>query len=135
MKKNISIILISLFLLMSCSSDDNGNSNSSAIQINPPSWIQGTWLLESSIIGESGWRFTSNDFIIIQTGVEISQRGQLETFLEAGQDVSASDKSTDITYKVTSNFLAGQTTIYSFTKISDTEISWDSSPNAVYIKQ
>lgn len=123
-----------VFTLIGCSSDD-GNSSNSEIQINPPSWIQGTWLLEGSLIGDYGWRFTSNDFIIIQASSEISQRGQLETFLESGQDVSANDESTETTYKVTSNFPAGQTTVYSFTKISDTEISWNTVSNSVYTKQ
>lgn len=134
MKRILPILAILCIALSSCSSDDDSSSNSQ-IQINPPSWIQGTWLLEGSLIGDSGWRFTSNDFIIIQASNEISQREQLETFLESGQDVSANDESTETTYKITSNFPAGQTTIYSFTKISDTEISWDTVSNSVYTKQ
>jgi len=133
-KTTLFLALIFSVILISCSSDSDNNSSSS-IQINPPAWIQGTWLLEISPGVDAGWRFTSNDFIIIQAGFEISQRGQLETFLESGEDVSANDESTDNTYTVTSNFLAGQTTIYSFTRISDTEISWDRVPNSIYTKQ
>ena len=131
--KNIFILVIASLLVLNCSKNDSNSSSS--IQINPPAWIQGTWLLEGSPGVDAGWRFTSNDFIIIQAGFEISQRGQLETILESGEDVSANDESTDNTYTVTSNFLAGQTTIYSFTRISDTEISWDRVPNSIYTKQ
>lgn len=134
MKKILPILAILIIALSSCSSDDDSSDNSS-IQINPPNWIQGKWLLEGSVVGDSGWRFTNNDFIIIQASNEISQRGQLEMFLGSGQDVSAIDETTESTYKITSNFPAGQTTIYSFTKVSDTEISWDSVSGSIFTKQ
>jgi len=132
MKKTFKLLTLLLLVLSSCSSDDESNSNSN-IQINPPNWIQGTWLIEDS--NTIGFRFTSNDVIIIQSGAEISQRGQLEIFSESGQDVSANDESTQNTYRLTSNFPAGQTTIYAFTKISDTEITWDTAGNSIFVKQ
>jgi hypothetical protein len=134
MKKIILSLLILVTISSSCSSEDN-NSNNSEIQINPPSWIQGTWLLQSSVAGESGWRFTKNDVINIQASVEISQRGQLEPFLKTDQIVSATDESTPNTYKVTSNFPFGQTTILSFTRVSDIEITWDAVSNSIYTKK
>jgi hypothetical protein len=82
-----------------------------------------------------GFRFTSNDVIVIQSGSEISQRGQLELFSQSGQSVSASEESTQNNYRLTSNFPAGQTTIYAFTKISDTEITWDAVSNSIFTKQ
>ena len=135
MRKRIFPLMIILPMIFANCSSDTVNPTNSQIQINPPNWIQGTWLLEESGLGEIGWRFASNDFIIIQAGNEISQRGQLEVFLESGQDVYASDESTETTYKITSKFLAGQTTVYSFTKVSDTEISWSTVPNSIYLKQ
>ena len=135
MKKAISVLGIFLILLSSCSSDDNDGSNSSEIQINPPTWIQGKWLVEDSGMGDIGWRFTSNDFIIITAGSETSTRGQLETLLDSGQDVSTNNESSDTTYSITSNYPFGQTTIYSFTKVSDTEISWDTVSSSIYVKQ
>lgn len=133
MKKTFTLLTIFLLILSSCSSDDESNSNSN-IQINPPNWIQGTWLTGASTT--MGFRFTSNDVVVITLGgAEISQRGQLESVAETGQDVSANDEPTENTYKLTSNFPGGQTTIYSFTKISDTEITWDAVNNSVLIKQ
>ncbi|MCG8894599.1 hypothetical protein G1K73_12700 [Tenacibaculum finnmarkense] len=134
MKRILPILAILFIALSSCSSDDDSSSNSQ-IQINPPNWIQGKWLLEGSLVGESGWRFTNNDFIIIQVNTEISQREQLQQFADNGQNVSASDTSTDDTYSVTLNSLGGQSTTYSFTQISDNEISWDSVSSSIFIKQ
>lgn len=115
------ITIILLFSLASCSSDDDNSSNSQ-ISINPPQWIQGKWLQEdnSTVVG---YRFTSNDFITIVTNVETSQREQLEAFASSGQSVSANDSSTNSSYSLTINTIGGQSTIYNFTKISDTEIS------------
>jgi hypothetical protein len=81
------------------------------------------------------WRFTSNDFIIIQVSSELSQRGLLQDLLDNGGDVSASDNSTDETYSVTLNFIGGQSVTYSFTQISSNEITWGTVANSIYRKQ
>ena len=131
------ILLFATFLILnltSCSTDDS-SGNSSVIQINPPSWIQGKWLQPSAQSLEAGYRFTSNDFIIIQANVELSQRQQLQTFLDNDQNVSASDSFTDSTYEVILNYLGGQSVTYSFTKLSDTSITWDRAPSSIYDKQ
>ncbi|WP_144782207.1 hypothetical protein [Dokdonia sp. Hel_I_63] len=118
----------------SCSTDD-GDSQDSQIQINPPSWIQGTWLIENTVTNGSGFRFTTNDVILLQPALEISQRGQLEIFIGSGQDVSTNEEFSEDTYKLTSNFPAGQTTVFSFTRVSETEITWNAIGNGVYTKQ
>ena len=136
MKKLFVFLTISVLTLSlgSCSADDE-DLNASSIQIKPPSWIQGKWLLEDSGLGEMGWRFTSNDFIIIQANSELSQREMLQNLLDNGGDVSASDNSTNDTYSVTINSLGGQSVTYSFTRISGDEITWDSVANSIYRKQ
>lgn len=134
MKKIITLLTFLTFILSSCSSD-NDDSFDSNIQIEPPNWIQGKWLLEGSVAGESGWKFTNNDFIIIQANTEVSQREQLQQFSNGGQDVSASDSHSDTEYTVTLNSIGGQTTIYSFSKISDSEITWENVSNSSYKKQ
>ncbi|TYB72598.1 hypothetical protein ES676_10505 [Bizionia saleffrena] len=135
MRKITPLLAILFFLLFNCSSDDDNASNNSNIQINPPNWIQGKWLLEDSSLGEMGWEFTSNDLIIINMSNEISHRGQLQFYIDAEQEVSTQEEITSNTYKLTSNYTAGQTTVYSFTKISETEISWDIIENSTYEKQ
>jgi len=73
--------------------------------------------------------------IIISNGNEISQREQLQFYIENGQAVSADEESTNDTYTLNLYYPAGQTVIYSFTKVSDTEITWDSVSNSIFIKQ
>ena len=129
MKKLLIIILV---LTVSCSNSSDNNSSSS-IQINPPDWIIGTWLAGNST--NIGWRFESNDVISLITVGEISLREEVEFWLDAGEEASANDSSTNDSYRLDRNFPAGQTTIHVFTKISDTEITWESGPGSVYVKQ
>ncbi|MCX2718903.1 hypothetical protein [Lentiprolixibacter aurantiacus] len=91
--------------------------------------------MDDTSLGEMGWRFTSNDFIIIQASSELSQRGMLQDLLDNGGDVSASDNSTDETYSVSLNSIGGQSITYSFTQISSDEITWDTVTNSIYRKQ
>ena len=125
------ILLLSVIMFLGCSSDDDNSANSS-IQINPPNWIQGEWLQEGT---DNGWRFTSNDVIALTAGLELSLREEIEAIINSGQNASATDESTENTYKLTRNFPAGQTIIHSFTKVSDTELRWEAVPLAVFIKQ
>ena len=132
--KKLFVLFFIGLVIISCSSEDDDPS-SSIIQINPPAWIQGKWLMDDTGLGEMGWRFTSNDFIIIQVNSELSQRGMLQDLLDNGGDVSASDNSTDETYSVTINSIGGQSITYSFTQISSSEITWDTVANSIYRKQ
>ena len=134
MKQNAFFYLLVILFSFSCSTDD-GDSQDSQIQINPPSWIQGTWLIENTVTNGYGFRFTTNDIVLLQPSIEISQRGQLEIFTGSGQDVSTSEEFSEDNYKLTSNIPAGQTTVFSFTRVSETEISWNAISNGVYTKQ
>lgn len=65
MKKLFALFLV-VFTLGACSSSDDGN-NSSNSQITPPSWIQGTWYINSDI-AMTGYRFTHDDICILIGG-------------------------------------------------------------------
>ena len=123
-------LLMAFAVLSSCSSDDD--EPSSNIQINPPAWIQGTWLAENNA---TGFKFTSNDIIILNTGIQQSHRESLEQFGNAGETVSANDESTSNNYSAELNYPAGQTVTYSFNKLSDNDISWVTISNIVLVKQ
>lgn len=125
----LSTALIFTVVIIACSSDSDNNANFN-IQINPPSWIQGTWL--ESVDPDIGWKFTSNDIISIIGGVEMSQKEQLELGANNGQDVSVNEDSSDDYYSVQLNYPAGNTFNYYFEKISETQIML--SP-AIYTKQ
>jgi hypothetical protein len=134
--KKFYLIILAVFItsLSSCSSDDNGSSNSN-IQINPPNWIQGKWLLKGAVVGESGFRFTSNDFLLIQVNMEISQKALLKQSVDIGQNVTTTEDNTENSYTLILNFAAGQIMTYSFTRISDSEITWNTVNNSIYTKQ
>lgn len=132
MSRKIFSILIVL-LVFSCSSSDDSTQSSSAID--PPEWILGTWLLEDSGLGDMGWRFTSNDFIMIQSGFEVSQKGQIEIIISGGGEASVENISTDDTYEIRTNFPGGQTTSYKFISVSETELQWKNVASITYIKQ
>lgn len=118
-------------VMISCSSDSNNNSTVS-VKINPPGWIQGTWLDESQTVG---FKFTNNDMITINFNTEQSQRELLQLGADSGQTVSASDESTSNYYSLVLNFPAGQTVTYSFNKLSDNEINWTTISTSIFIKQ
>ena len=131
MKKFYFIILaVFIMSLSSCSSDDNGSSNS---QINPPNWIQGLWMTGEGL-ADTGFRFTSNDITIILINTEVSQKGYIKQFTDAGQNVSTNEEMDENSYSIILNYPAGQSVTYSFTRISDSKITWDAVNNSVYIK-
>jgi hypothetical protein len=129
------LILIYFIFLYSCSSDDS--SNSSEIQITPPNWIQGKWLAENPDGSplNSGFEFKSNDLIVITTSFQQSQRVYVQNLIDLGQNASATDSGTNTSYSLSVSLPLGQDVIYSFTKISDNEISWDSVIGSAFIRQ
>ncbi|TVZ26801.1 hypothetical protein JM83_1791 [Gillisia sp. Hel_I_86] len=128
------LYLLLMFILTSCSSDNSVN-NSSNFTINPPSWIQGTWILQGSTTGEHGFRFTSNDVILIQNSMETSQRELLQQSIDLGQEVSVTENKEDTYYSLHIDFQYGQTLKLDFRKLSSTEISWEAVNNSIYKKQ
>ncbi len=126
------LCIFAVISLFSCSKEDDNNSSNS---INPPDWILGTWLIDDSAF-ELGWKFTSNDVVIIQIGgIQISQKGNIDFYLENGQEASTTEEYTNETYSLKLILPAGQSVTYNFTKISNTEIQWDGAPNQTYYKQ
>lgn len=133
MKIFLFIVVITAISISSCSSDNN-NSNSN-YRINPPEWIQGEWLLEGSMYGESGFQFTNDDLIIILPSLETSQKALFNQSVELGQDVTVDEIKTESSYNLKASFASGQTVTLGFKKISDTKISYDAVQNSVYVRQ
>jgi len=132
-KKFLFVFVVNVIILTSCSSDEN-NSNSN-YRINPPEWIQGEWLLDNATYGENGFRFTNDDLIIIQLGLETSQKTLFKQSVDLGQNVTTDEVKTESSYNLKASFASGQTVTYGFTKISDTKISYDAIPNSIYVRQ
>jgi hypothetical protein len=123
------VVIICFTSILSCSKNDR--EFYSFIQINPPEWIQGTWLKAGTGFG---WRFTSNDIISIDPNLEFSFRESYQSFIDHGANASISDTYTNVSYIVTINY-GGVISTFDFTKLSDTEISEKSDSLAILIKQ
>lgn len=60
MKKTILLFTVFSIFIFSCSEDENLNKNF----INPPNWILGTWM-DNSSRGSGGFQFTIDNLILI----------------------------------------------------------------------
>lgn len=135
MKKIFGLILLIALSISSCSSDDDnsGNNNSS---INPPNWIQGTWLLENSTVN-SGFKFTTDDLCLISLTTQTCNKETLELY-------DGTQIYTNVEEEITNDYYSVEITIsssvntYQFEKVSNTKIKWlntGTNVNAIYVKQ
>jgi hypothetical protein len=128
------ILLISLtFLLISCSSSSDDNSNNVTNQITPPSWIQGTWLQTMStdpLITQPVFRFKPNDFCVLSSNVEVCNAQNIQQAAQSGATTSVQQTITDSEYTL-SMTIQSQTTTYSFIKISNTKIEYVNPTNGL----
>jgi len=139
MKKLILLLTIITFSF-SCSYSDNSSNNSNNCQtLNPPTWIQGTWIKQNSPIGSyTGYKFTSDDVIDIfsQSGSN-SRKFQLDFYCNSNVNYTVTENITPTSYFLEINWSGIAT--YNFTKISATTIELvnDNDPvNATYyVKQ
>ncbi|MFG6686239.1 hypothetical protein ACGK9U_06635 [Mariniflexile sp. HNIBRBA6329] len=137
MKKIILLLCLTLFLGCS-SSDDSSSSKNNSSSINPPDWIQGTWLFDSSI--DSGYQFTSDDFCIISLCTKSCKNEEMESFSGIeGQTNTVEEEITDSSYSVTIFYsnetkMSGTRNTYVFEKVSDSEIKI-SGRSTIYNKQ
>ena len=113
--KKLFLILTIAILSVSCSSSDDSSNNSS--QLNPPSWIQGTWAVvyTDPVIIQPFCRFTSDKFCTIASNQEIC--------LMENEATTVTQTSTDSSFSF-SYTTAGQTSSFAFIKISSTKIEY-----------
>jgi hypothetical protein len=132
--KNLLYVFTAL-LIFSCSSSDDSSATSSS-DINPPTWIQGTWKQESALQGQGlGFKFSSNDFCTLIFNADVCTQGQIDSFRKAGEKVTVEETISSTLYSAKINYPMGQSVTYTFNKISNTEIKWEASAGVVFIKQ
>jgi hypothetical protein len=138
--KNIIFIIAFTSLLFSCSNSDNSDTNSNNCQtLQPPGWIQGTWIKQNSPVGSyTGYKFTSDDVIdIFSQSSSNSRKFQLDFYCTSNVNYTVTENITPTSYFLEINW--GGIATYNFTKISATTIELvnDNDPvNAsYYIKQ
>jgi hypothetical protein len=135
MKKLILLITVTT-ILFSCSNSDNSDNNSNNCQtLNPPTWIQGTWIKQNSPIGSyTGYKFTTDDVIdIFSQSSSNSRKYQLDFYCTSNVNYTVTENITPTSYFLEINW--GGIATYNFTKISATTIELvnDNDPvNATY---
>ena len=85
--KKLLFVFTALILFACSSSDDNSNTSQNPISINPPDWIQGTWI-QDGITGTSfsmGFKFSSNDLCALISTTEQCQQGLIDLTRKSGQ--------------------------------------------------
>lgn len=129
------VLILSAVLAFGCSgSDDSNNVNPNVVSINPPAWIQGTWLLEGSSV-QSGFKFTSDDVCINSLGMYACNKESLEMYHDTQVNVDVNEEISDTEYSVEIT-IGSNTTAFEFKKVSATQIKWINSPaQANYTKQ
>lgn len=129
------VLILSAVLAFGCSgSDDSDNANLTVVSLNPPVWIQGTWLLEGSSV-QSGFRFTSDDVCINSLGMYACNKESLEMYQGTQVNTDVNEEISDTEYSVEIT-VGSNTTAFEFKKVSATQIKWVNSPaQANYTKQ
>jgi hypothetical protein len=125
MKKILGFILLLTILFTSCSSNDD-DSRMSNFEINPPDWIQGTWMLEEENQA-SGYKFVNDDFCIISILQQTCHKELLSQSNSSGVLTSVNEEITENSYLIEIT-LGGQIFTYEFIKISSNQIEWLNNP-------
>ena len=131
MKKTL--LLLSVISIFGCSgSDDSDNVLSDVATLNPPEWIQGTWLLDGD--DNHGFRFTTDDVCIISFSLSACNKAQLEQFAGTEIVTEVRERITALEYEVEIT-VGGHTTEYEFEKYQGGIMWANNSSHPVYIKQ
>ena len=72
-KKQLIILFTITNLLVACKKETLNNDNEKIIHLNPPTWIQGTWLTSTNGFTE-GFKFIYDDVIVISGNNENSTK-------------------------------------------------------------
>ncbi|MDB4094214.1 hypothetical protein N9524_01360 [Flavobacteriaceae bacterium] len=110
------LLLLSAFLTFACSSDDSDSSNSNGNSINPPAWIQGVWINNTSSVFD----FRTDD-ICLTAGTITSCN---KAYMALSSESSAYEEISDTRYYVVISFAGVMESTYEFEKVSDSTINW-----------
>ena len=121
------VILFTLIIFFnSCSPEEQEKID--ALGINPPVWIQGTWIVKDDTLGKRGLKFTNKSFFTIdENGNETNVMLSYLILQGLGEDVTVEEFIDQDIYSIKVSTV-NRDTLYRFTKISAQEISWNDRP-------
>ena len=133
------IIVICITSFLKCSKDDP--KDYSSIHINPPTWIQGTWMESSGY----GYEFTTNDIIELYPPERNSTRQKVEEAINRECEIEGQEESNDSIYHLYVDICKGSTwgvtsnVSFNFQKVSNNELmkfTWNGTFDTIhYTKQ
>ena len=117
--KKIFLFLIALVGIVACSKSDSGSSDNggggSVAGYNPPSWIIGTWIWDTS--ADIAYTFSKTDICNQTVGSSTCALSNPEIITSVEQTISGND------YTVKINRVGGSSINYAWRKISDKKIA------------
>lgn len=139
MKKIISFFVI--LILSACSRNEDVGTSSKSTNINPPTWIQGYWLMEVGV-GEvtdlQGLKATKDDFYLTQIGAGNSMKTLVKNTLLSGGTAEVDELASNTEYKLNVKLNGMSFPQYHLKKISATKIQFLDTAGrggAIFIKQ
>lgn len=125
--RKIYFLLSLVLIFQSCSSDDN----SSKSDFNIPYWLQGIWKQDGGVT----FNFTTNDICSTYVGVAQCQEELINFARKGNIAVNVVEIITDNSYSAEIKYSKGQSTTYTFRKISTNKIEYVNVAGSVLIKQ
>ena len=135
------ILLFTTILLSSCSNNEDIDGASNSTSINPPSWIQGYWLMqvnELEVTDLQGYKATKDDFYSTQIGTGKSMKTLISNTLKSGAVAVVEESVSNSEYKLNIKLNGMSFPQYYFKKISSTKIQFFDTAGkggAIFIKQ
>lgn len=135
------ILLFTTILLSSCSNNEDIDGASNSTSINPPSWIQGYWLMqvnELEVTDLQGYKATKDDFYSTQIGTGNSMKTLISNTLKSGAVAVVEESVSNSEYKLNIKLNGMSFPQYYFKKISSTKIQFFDTAGkggAIFIKQ
>ena len=132
------LLFILLFVLQGCSESGSSSSSDSlqTSEFSPPSWIQGAWT-SSDLLGDSGWKFTTNDvYMIVMSTVSLGTKELEKLDPSSGGTSTVSSSDTEFSFAMPASCTSVENSepvkgslTFKFEKVDDNTIKQTGSSN------
>lgn len=141
-KKCLSLFIVTMFAtfsLTACEKETTSEQSTNKEHLNPPSWIQFTWVKPNGLNGEDGFRFTTDDMFTVMydaNGYLTVDLSYMESI--SNLDYTVSEQSTGDTYQLSVYYSdTNSTELWQFTLQPNGELVYTDNNNSSfsYIKK